>query len=211
MKKHLRIAACMLACATGMGSVASASTGEKQNVALLKASIRPCQSIGMPSYTARRIVDMGRIVITSRVYVAGMKEREELRRAGQLLVVLRDGKTETSWNPATRKGFRIMMRPPKMPPRDKARPRIRAITLNKDDRILKVVQERFNGRWLEILRITCRKDGVLLGKRFFARLPNGQAVQVKMHQEDIEVKELPDSLFRVPADVTIVERRPPGR
>ena len=53
-----------------------------------------------------------------------------------------------------------------------------------------------------MLRFVCRPDGVLVEREFPMEF-NGKVVRARSRLSDIELKEVPDAVFAVPANVRI--------
>ena len=183
----------MLLLASTIGSVSSdlALAGE-------------CDEFGKPGYVATRTVAFGNNKIVSKVFSLDGKEREETRIGDRTVIQIRSGPITVRFDEESNTGVRFRMLA--KPSGKKNNPNVRTKKTKLADRQVVVIQRKVGNRWHQLIKVTCRLDGVLLAKEFPMVLPGAQPMQAKLQHSNIVLKEFSSVLFEVPKNVKIENR-----
>lgn len=160
------------------------------------ASAQECKDFGTPSYTATRNVDIGGNKITAKVSISGENEREDVKGGDRIVTTLRMGRSVTVYDNVSKTGRSFQIQVPSAPPKlDEANQRK---FIEKDgDTQTNTIQVKDGENWIDLIKVVCRSDGVLLAREFPVDL-QGKPGRVKLRHSDIEVKPLPAETFVVP-------------
>lgn len=163
----------------------------------------PCEKLGKPSFTATRTVEMPGRTITAKVYVKADREREETTTPDGVTVRITSPERVIIYNPAKNTGVAIPQLKPdpaKAPKKDDAN--IRIVDEKSGENSISKLQTKQGATWVDMLRFVCRPDGVMLEREFPMQL-DGKVARAKSRLSDIELKDIPDAMFEVPASVRI--------
>ena len=166
------------------------------------AAAQECKEFGKPSYVATRIVDIGGQKISSKVFLADDKEREDLKAGDRTIVRLRVGRSMTVFDDVSKTGKSTVVGAPGPSPVKKGDPNVRDTKEKSGDTQVNTIQIKDGDKWIDLIKVTCRLDGVVLEKEFPVDL-QGKPGRAKLRHSDIELKELPADTFEVPKGIKI--------
>lgn len=164
-----------------------------------------CREFGTPSYSAVRTTQIGPKTIVSKVFVIGDKEREEASFADRIVVHIRTADALTTFDEATNTGVRVKVIPAR-PPVDKGDPNMRLVKSREGDSETIAIQVREGGAWNDLIKVTCRLDGVLLEREYPTVLPGAKRGRIKVVQTEIQLEALSPALLEVPKHVKIKDK-----
>jgi len=149
---------------------------------------------------------VGETTVVSNVFIQDRLSREEKSNPeGVVVEVSINTPTERIiFSPVKKEGVRIPAPPPmpKDPKRDRTREEPNGANV---DMIFEVNR---GGAWVEVLRITCAKDGTAVGSRGTIFLRDKQSF-FAFRQTNIQIQPLDPGLFTAPDDVKIADIKPP--
>lgn len=183
-------------------------------VAVNTAHADECREFGEPSYVATRTITHPGVQIVTRIMSRSGLEREESRQAGSSFVRIVTPEAVFIFDEAKKTGMRL---PPLPSPPARAKSTGAAqpgVKIDKDvDGELQTVtiRQKVGDSWQPVLKVACRKDGVLVSREFPMLLPDGKWVAARLSHTDIVVGPQADALFQVPADIKLTTPPPPPR
>lgn len=175
-----------------------------------------CARFGQPSYTATRVTSWGSAPpVTAQVFQSGPKLRLETPAPGEARLV-------TLMTPGLNAVFTTNAAPPvalRMPPAPTPTARRERQEVQRAGILLIQEMQGESGRWHEVARHLCRRDGVLLEARQLQPGPDGPMI-LETRQSGIRMIAADPALFQVPAGFRLIEApaqpisrrtdRPPG-
>lgn len=169
-----------------------------------------CKAQGSPSYTAIRTVVTGDKTIKSRVYIAKGMEREDTKFGDEMTVRISLPDKVVIFNPDKKTGvaFNVPTARPGNPPPKPDDKNFRKQTSQSGDEHTTSLQTRQNETWVDMIKVVCRTDGVVLRREFPVEL-KGKLVRAVVAHSEIEVRALEPSIFEAPKDVQLAAPPPP--
>jgi hypothetical protein len=156
-----------------------------------------------PDYSARRVLTIGDETKVSKVYISGMKMREEEAGPnGRHSVVIRLPEQGVNYvfDPGRREGVQLKLPPPPAASKTNSR---QTVDKQPDGTAIRHTQLLADGEWKDVTTTVCRPDGVMLEQKFILLDTHGNLLNGRLTQSDIDVGPLSKSLFEVPASVVL--------
>jgi hypothetical protein len=157
-----------------------------------------------PDYSARRVVTVGDETKVSKVYISGWKTREEQTGPNgrqSITILLPEQGVHYIFDPGRREGVQLKL-PPRPPAASKTNSR-QTVDKQPDGTAVRHTQLLADGEWKDVTTTICRPDGVMLEQKFIFPDINGNLLNGRLTQSDINVGPLSKSLFEVPASVVL--------
>jgi len=168
------------------------------------ADAQECREFGTPSYQATREIEMMGKTVTSKVYIAGDREREEVEQSGRTMIRIRDPQGTVAFDETSKSGVR--MPAPSVPKQVSEKdPNVRVQKDRKGDVHTTTIQRKQGEAWVDFITVVCRTDGVLLERSFPAIIDGKPGRSVTRHT-DIKIEPVGPELFQVPSHVNIKSR-----
>jgi hypothetical protein len=164
------------------------------------AAANECREFGGPSYSATRTADILGKTITSKVYVSGDREREEMTDGGKTIIRIREPKGMTAFDETSKSG--IFIPAPAMPKKSEKDPNTRVEKEKRGDTHAITIQRKKGEGWVDVVGVVCRSDGVLV-ERTFPVVDKGKHGQGVVRHTNIQLEPIGPERFEVPADVKI--------
>jgi hypothetical protein len=167
------------------------------------AAANECREFGSPSYSATRTADILGKTITSKVYVSGDREREEMTDGGKTIIRIREPKGMTAFDEISKSG--IFIPAPAMTKKSEKDPNTRIEKEKRGDTHAVIIQRKKGEGWIDVVSVVCRPDGVLVERTFPIAAKDKEGRGVVRHT-NITIEQQSPDLFKVPADVSITGR-----
>ena len=161
----------------------------------------PCGGVTTPAYAARRNVTIEGRTISMDVFVDGTRTREEQELGGHKRIVLQLPAEHVGYmiDPERKTAVRL---PPPPPPVHKAQTRTIQEPAADGSKTVRL-QLLADGVWSDVTTTSCTGNGIMTQQIFTSFGPQGKLVNGKLMQTNIRVGPQPETLFRIPADVTL--------